>query len=96
MKESTYIRVSPKLLNGGVFKVTGVTEEFASDLVSVGKATINFIGDREIATLPELDARLLTVVMELLDPRVMIGSARVGYMLLELDDVGVGNLLSVG
>ena len=93
---STYIGVLPKLLDGGILEMARVAKEVASNLEGVGETTVSVVGNGEVTALPKLNALLLTITVELLDPGLVIRSARVAHMLLELDDVGVGNLLSVG
>ena len=92
---STYIGVLPKLLDGGILEMARVAKEVASNLEGVGETTVSVVGNGEVTALPKLNALLLTITVELLDPGLVIRSARVAHMLLELDNVGVGDLLSI-
>ena len=83
-----YIRMPPDLLDDLFLEVASITEEFLPNLVCVLEAMENIIGHRELeAAFPQVHPLILPVVMDLLDPLVMIRGRVVGHMLLELDDV---------
>jgi hypothetical protein len=88
----TYIRVPPDLLDDLVIKVARVADEVGADLVGVLQAAEDVVNQ---ATLPEVGALRLTVRMNLLNPSMVGLNLVVVDMLLELDDVRVGDNLGV-
>lgn len=88
----TYVGMSSDLLDCGVIKVAGVAHEVTADLVGVLKALKDSVDERELAALPQLKlTRLLAGGVNRAQPGVVVGGVRVSHMLLELDDVAVGN-----
>lgn len=83
------------LLDGGVIEVSRVTQEFRANLVCVFEALEDIAGDRELRTLSELSPLCLALEVDVLHPCVMVGGRLVGDVLLEDDDVGVGDGCSI-
>lgn len=93
----TYVRMSPDLFDGLIIEVAGIAGEVSANLVGVLQALKERIGEGKLATLPQLKLpSLLTSAMDRIQPDVVIGSLLIVHMLLELDDVAVGDGLSVG
>lgn len=93
----TYIRVSPDLLDGLIVEVTGVTGEETTNLVGVLQAAKDLIGEGELATLPQLKLpSLLAGAVNRVQPDMVVGGTLLVHVLLELDDVFIGDHLSVG
>jgi hypothetical protein len=79
------------LLNDGLMEVAGVTLEVAN-LEGVLHAREGIKG---LTALAELKATLLTTLVNVLNPGVMVGGSVLIHMVLELDNVGVGDLLGL-
>lgn len=95
----TYIRMPADLLDDSIIEVASVAQEIAADLQGVLETTEsigNITNQGKLTTFPEFRALDLTVSMDLLDPGVVVGDRGLGYMILELDDVGVGDLFGSG
>ena len=90
-----YIRVPPDLLDDLFIEVARVAEEVLAELESVLQAVEDIVHERNLAALPQLRKLIDTRAVDLLDPGVVILSGGVGYVLLELDDVRVGNHFGV-
>lgn len=89
--------MSPDLFDGFLIEVAGVAGELATNLVGVLQALKELIGEGELATLPQLELpSLLAGTVDRVQPDMVFGSILIVYMLLELDDVAVGDDLSVG
>lgn len=94
---STYVGVSPDLLDGFFVEVAGIAGEAAADVVGVLQSSIDGIREGKLATLPQLElASLLAGSMDRVQPDVVVGGLVTVDVLLELDDVAVGNGLSLG
>lgn len=83
--------MSSELLDDGVIEMARVAKELATNLVGVGETTEDLVYEGELPTLPKLDPLLLPGAVNLLNPRMVVGGGRVGHMLLELDNVRVGD-----
>lgn len=93
----TYVRMSPDLFNGLIIEVAGIAGEVSANLVGVLQALKERIGKGRLATLPQLKfPSLLVSAVDRAQPDVVVGSLLVVHVLLELDDVAVGDGLSVG
>ena len=53
-------------------------------------------GDRELPSFSELSSKVLALEVDVLDPAVVVGGSSLGNVLLEDNDVGVGDLDRVG
>lgn len=95
-EDDTYIRMPPDLLNGLLIEVTGIAKEAAADVVGVLEASEGIVHRVEETPLAELKSLILTLAVDFLDPHLVVCSRLVVDMLLELDDVGVGDCLGVG
>jgi hypothetical protein len=89
--EITHIRVVADLLDDVLVEVTGVALEGVANLEGVLHAREDVIGGGAEATLAQLQTLLLAIVVHVLDPGVVVGGGRVIDVVLELDDVGVGD-----
>lgn len=93
----TYIRVPADLLDGRIIEVTGVTEEASSDGIGVLQTIKDLGGEGRLATLPQLKLTgLLVGGVDAVEPDMVLRGMLIIDMLLELDDVTVGNGLCVG
>lgn len=93
----TYIRVPADLLDGGIIEVTGVTEEASSDGVSVLQTIKDLAGEGRLATLPQLKLTgLLVGGVDAVEPHMVFRGMLIIDMLLELDNITVGDGLRVG
>ena len=86
-----YIRVPPDLLDDLFIEVARVAEEVLAELESVLQAVEDIVHERSLAALPQLGKLIGARGVDLLDPGVVVLSGGVGYVLLELDDVRVGD-----
>lgn len=89
-RDGTYIWVVPDLLDHGLVEVTGIPLERLANLEAVLHARED-VGIGLAATLAELEAHILISLVKFLDPCVVIRGRRVVDVVLELDDVGVGD-----
>lgn len=89
--EITHIRVVADLLDDVLVEVTGVALEGVANLEGVLHAREDVIGGGAEATLAQLQTLLLAIVVHVLDPGVVVGGGRIIDVVLELDDVGVGD-----
>lgn len=97
MLGGVYIRVPADLLDGGLIKVTGVAQEASTDRVGVLQTIKDLAGEGRLATLPQLKLTgLLVGRVDVVEPDMVLRSVLVGDVLLELDDVAVGDGLCVG
>lgn len=95
--DKTYIRVPANLLDGGIVEVTCVTQEARSDGVGVLQTIIDLGGEGRLATLPQLELTgLLVGRVDAVEPDMVLRGMLVIDMLLEFDNVTVGNGLRVG
>lgn len=93
----TYIRVPADLLDGGIVEVTGVAEEASTNRVGVLQTIKDLSSEGRLATLPQLELTCLLVGrVDAVKPDVVLRGMLIIYMLLELDDVTVGESLCVG
>lgn len=86
----TYIRVIPDLLNGGLVEVTSIALE-AVHLEGVLQAVKDVVRAEDAASLAELKALLLTGAVNILEPVVVLVGLGLTNVVLELDDVGIGD-----
>jgi len=94
--EATYIRMSSDLLDGRVIEMPRVAQETIGDIVCVLETLEDIGRDRELGTLSELSSLNLNLGMDILHPGVVISGGCLRDVLLEDDDVGVGNFNRVG
>jgi hypothetical protein len=85
------IRMVSDLLNDGLVEVASVALEVA-DLEGVLHTRE---GIKRLTALAELKATLLATLMDVLNPGVVVRGSVLIDMVLELDDVGVGDLLGL-
>lgn len=89
--------MSADLLDDRVIEVAGVAQEAASDVVGVFQAMEDIIGrEWELRTLPEFGSDVLALEVDGVDPALVAIDSGLGDVLLEDDDVGVRDSLSVG
>lgn len=86
-----HIRVPPDLLNGGLVEMTRVADEASANGVGVLETVVDLGHEREFVALAQLVPRSLVSGVQVLDPRVMVGSRVLGDVWLEGDHVRVGN-----
>jgi hypothetical protein len=91
----TYIWMPPDLLDDVLVKVSGIAQEVLSNVVGVLQSSENIIQERKLAALPQLCHLELSCIVDILHPAVVVLGAAGGNVLLELDDVLVGNDLRV-
>lgn len=89
------VRVVSDLLDDGLIEMSRITLEAITNLEGVLQALEDIIGRGNSASLAELESELLGLAVDLLDPGVMLGRSRIIDVVLELDDVRVGNGLGV-
>lgn len=94
-RDSTYIRVPPDLLDGLVIKMAGVPEEILANLVCMLQTVKHVVDQRHLAALLQVLASVLAGGVDVLDPSMMGRSRAVIDVLLELDDIRVGNNLGI-
>lgn len=83
--------------NGAIVEVTSVTHEASANRVSVLQTIEDLLAERELAALSQLLlAGLLVGRVDRVEPDMVVSGVLICHMLLELDDVAVGNDLSVG
>ena len=83
--------MSSDLLNDGIIKMAGVTQEAASDIVGMLDALKDIGGNRELRSLSKLASLSLAVEVDVLHPAVMIRGSSFGNVFLEDDNVRVGD-----
>src|SRR5947207_2523475 len=96
MGGATYIGMSSDLLNDGVIEMARVAQETPSDIVCVLDALEDVGGKWELRSLSKLCSDVLALEVDVLHPAVVVGSGRLGDVLLEDDDVGVRDLYGIG
>ena len=79
------------LLNDRLVEVTCVALEAIANLEGVLQTVKDVVGAEDVASLAELKALLLDVGVDALDPVVVLGGIRLIDVVLELDDVGIGD-----
>ena len=83
----TYVGVVSDLLNGGSLEMTSITAELVANVVGVLHSTKEFVRRGEQATLAELKALLLAILVDVFDPFVVrVGTSGINVV-LKLDDV---------
>lgn len=93
----TYVGVVPDGLNSVIVEVSGITGECTADAVLVLQTLKDRVNKRELATLPQLElAGFLAGSVDGVEPDMVVGGMLVCHMVLEFDDVPVGDGLSVG
>lgn len=89
--------MSPDLFDGLIVEVAGVAGELTTNLVGVLQTFKELVAEGELATLPQLKLpSLLVGAVNGVQPDMVVGRLLVVHMLLELDNVAVGDGLSVG
>lgn len=90
----THVRVLPDLVNDVLVKVARVAEDGAANVVGVLETLKDAVDKGELGALGEApllhDSRV-----QVLNPLVVLSSEVVRHVLLEHDDVRVGNVLSI-
>ena len=86
--------MSPDLLDHVFVEVTRITHQRSSDIESVLEAEVHLVTQAKERPLLQLGAGELRVV-DVLHPHVMSRGGIILDMLLENDDIRVGNLLSI-
>jgi len=89
-------RMPPDLLDDLLVKVARVAQEVLANLVCVLQAAEDIADQRHLAALLEVGALRLPGGVDVLDPGVVRRDRGLADMLLELDDVRVGDHLGVG
>ena len=89
VQESTYIRMSPDLLNNRVIKMARVAQEIPRDIVGMLEALKDIGRNRELRSLSKLGSLGLGVEVNVLHPAVMIRGSSLGDVFLEDNNVGV-------
>lgn len=84
------------LLDDGIIKVTRVAQEVRANLVGMFKTLEDTRCNRELRPLSQLGPLGLTFDVDILHPAVVDGCGLLGYMLLENNDVRVGDFDSIG
>ena len=92
----TYIGVPPDLLDDLLVKVARIAQEVLANLVGVLQAAEDIANQGHLAALLKVGALRLPGGVDLLDPGVVRRDGGLADMLLELDDVRVGDHLGVG
>ena len=92
---ATYIRVLPDRLDDVLVKVARVTHEGSSNVVCVLHALKDGVDDGHLGALSQLHLAGLHRRVQILDPAMVFGSERLVDVILEDDNVRVGDLLRV-
>lgn len=95
MARPTYVGVPADLLKDVLAKVARVAKETAGDLVSVLETVEGGLKERHLTTLAKVRPRLLGGGVQVLDPAMVSSSSVVADVVLEDNNVGVGDLLCV-
>lgn len=88
---ATYIRMSADLLDDGIIEMARVAQEITSDVICVLDTFEDVGGEGELAALSELRSLVLALEVDVLHPAVVVGGSSLGNVLLEDDDVGIGD-----
>ena len=91
----TYIRVSSDELNDGLIEVSGISLEGISNAVHVLNTLEDIRCNRELRPFSELGSLILALEVDILHPVLVGGSRSVGDVLLEDDDVGIGDFYGI-
>jgi hypothetical protein len=91
----TYIRMSAKLLNDSIVKMTGIAEESAGDVVGVLHASKGAVQQWELRPLSKLELASLVGRVQLMDPGMVSSGFLVLDVVLEFDNVSTWNVLGV-
>lgn len=83
------------LLDGGLMEVTGVALEATGNVVGVLHASKSLLDGGSEASLAELKTLLLAIIVDVFDPVVVVVGLGLVDAVFELDDVRVGNDVSV-
>lgn len=92
----TYIRMSSDLLDDGIIEMPGVTHEITSNLICVLDALEDISRERELPSFSEFSSDILALEVDVLHPAVVVGGSSLSDVLLEDDDVGIGDFDGVG
>jgi hypothetical protein len=84
-----------ELLQHGIVKVARVAQEATGDVVRVLHAAKYLIDERDGRPLAEFKLPRLGLYVQLVDPAVVSGSLAMLHMVLELDNVAVGNVFGI-
>lgn len=84
------------LLDDLIIEMASVAQEVLANLVGVLQAAEDIVNQGDLAALLEVGANVLARGVNLLDPALVCRGRVLGYVLLELDDVRVGDRLGVG
>lgn len=91
----THIGVPPDLLDDILIEVTRVSEQGAGNVVGVLQASEALLNQRLLRPLLELGLAALGRQVDALHPVVVGGGQVLGDVRLELDHVGVGDVLAI-
>jgi hypothetical protein len=83
----TYIRVIAELLNDRLMEVASITLESITDAEGVLDAREHLSDIGEVATLAQLEALLLALRVDVLNPTVVGGHSSIINVILEFNDV---------
>ena len=83
------------LLDDFIIEVTGIAQKAVGNLVGMFDTAEDLVTHVEAAP-PEFHPSILSLSVDLLDPRVMVGYRRFRNILLKLDDVVAGNRFRAG
>ena len=72
-----------------------VTQEIAGDIVGMLEALKDVGRNRELRSLSKLGSLSLAVEVDVLHPAVMVAGGSLGDVLLEDDDVGIGDFFGI-
>jgi hypothetical protein len=87
--------VPSQLLDYSIVKVARVAHERAGNVVGVLQAVKGIVNERELVTFPELELPALVGIVQIVHPGVVGGGMLLLYMVLELDNVGIWNVLGI-
>ena len=87
--------MAAKLVNDGIVKVTRVAQEATGNVVGVLEASEGAVQHWELRSLAELELARLVGGVQLMHPGMVSSSVLVLHMVLELDNVSIGDVLRV-
>lgn len=91
----TYIGMVSELLDGRLMEVARVALEASGNVVGVLHASKGLLDGGSEASLAEFEALLFAIIVDVLNPVVVVVGLGLVDAVLELDDVRVGNDVSV-
>lgn len=83
--------MSSDLLDDGIVEMPRVTQEITSNVICVLDALEDIGCNWELPTFSELSSDVLALEVDVLHPAVVIGGSGLSDVLLEDDDVGIGD-----